>query len=69
MNVKFIFTCLASVQEVISPKAEVPGPALARTARSIREGVVKSRAFWQMFLTITRFSRLALNYLTKRKKQ
>ncbi|XP_024183147.1 uncharacterized protein LOC112188284 isoform X1 [Rosa chinensis] len=59
----------ASVQEVASPKNEVPGPLLATTARSIREGVVKGRALWQMFFTITRFSRLALNFLIRRKKQ
>ena len=69
MNVKFIFTCLASVQVVESPKTEVAGPSLARTARSIREGVVKSRALWQMFFNINRFSRLAINYLIRRKKQ
>ncbi|PRQ48930.1 hypothetical protein RchiOBHm_Chr2g0116241 [Rosa chinensis] len=54
---------------VASPKNEVPGPLLATTARSIREGVVKGRALWQMFFTITRFSRLALNFLIRRKKQ
>ncbi|KAH0996341.1 hypothetical protein GBA52_020205 [Prunus armeniaca] len=59
----------ASVQEVTSPKTEVPGPVLARTARGIREGIVKGRALWQMFFTITRFSRLALNYITSRNKR
>ncbi|CAL9001267.1 unnamed protein product [Prunus brigantina] len=59
----------ASVQEVTSPKTEDSGPVLARTARGIREGIVKGRALWQMFFTITRFSRLALNYITSRNKR
>ncbi|PQQ02781.1 uncharacterized protein Pyn_23555 [Prunus yedoensis var. nudiflora] len=59
----------ASVQEVASPKTKVPGPVLARTARGIREGIVKGRALWQMFFTITRFCRLALNFITSRNKR
>ncbi|XP_068316272.1 uncharacterized protein [Pyrus communis] len=57
----------ASVQ-VVSQKTEVPGPILAKTARGIREGILNGRALWQMFFTLTRFSRLALNYLTNRTK-
>ncbi|XP_048426919.1 uncharacterized protein LOC125467932 isoform X1 [Pyrus x bretschneideri] len=57
----------ASVQ-VVSQKTEVPGPILAKTARGIREGILNGRALWQMFFTLTRFSRLALHYLTNRTK-
>ncbi|RXI09410.1 hypothetical protein DVH24_034027 [Malus domestica] len=67
VDVKFIFTCLASAQ-VVSQKTEVPGPVLAKTARGIREGIVKGHALWQMFFTLTRFSRLALNCITNRTK-
>ncbi|XP_009342819.1 uncharacterized protein LOC103934791 isoform X1 [Pyrus x bretschneideri] len=55
--------------QVVSQKTEVPGPVLAKTARGIREGIVKGRALWQMFFTLTRFSRLALNFFTNRTKQ
>ncbi|KAM1052661.1 hypothetical protein ACFX13_000257 [Malus domestica] len=57
----------ASVQ-VVSQKTEVPGPVLAKIARGIREGIVKGHALWQMFFTLTRFSRLALNCITNRTK-
>ncbi|KAK4585414.1 hypothetical protein RGQ29_022893 [Quercus rubra] len=59
----------ASVQEVASPKTETTVPVLARTARGIREGVVKGRSILQIFFTLVRFSRLALNYFTKRAKR
>ncbi|XVE86679.1 hypothetical protein DITRI_Ditri18aG0053700 [Diplodiscus trichospermus] len=52
----------ASVQVVATQKTEVTGPALARSARSIREGIVKGRAIFQIFFILTRFSRMALNY-------
>lgn len=55
----------ASVQMVVPMKSE---PGVARTARGIRETIVKSRAFMQMFFTITQFSKVALNYLTSRAK-
>ncbi|XP_050156682.1 uncharacterized protein LOC126630509 isoform X2 [Malus sylvestris] len=42
--------------QVVSQKTEVPGPVLAKTARGIREGIVKGHALWQMFFTLTRFS-------------
>lgn len=61
-----IFTCLASLQRIASPKTEVEGPALARKARSMREGIVKGRAIFQMFLTLTGFSRMLLNYFAKK---
>ncbi|KAK9271516.1 hypothetical protein L1049_001876 [Liquidambar formosana] len=59
----------ASVQEVAKPKTETAGPVLARTARSMREGIVKGRAIWQMFFTLTQISRLAFNYFTRRTKR
>ncbi|XP_018850897.2 uncharacterized protein LOC109013314 isoform X1 [Juglans regia] len=59
----------ASVQEVARSKNEETVPVLARTARGVREGIVKGRAILQMFFTLTRFSRLALNYFTNRAKR
>ncbi|KAH1113801.1 hypothetical protein J1N35_007179 [Gossypium stocksii] len=59
----------ASVQAVASQKTEVSGPVLARTARNIREGIVKGRAIFQIFFTLTRFSKMALNYFGSRGKQ
>lgn len=65
----FVFTWLASLQEVATPRTEETVPVLARTARGIREGIVKGRAILQMLFTLTQFSRLALNYFTNRAKQ
>ncbi|TYJ46907.1 hypothetical protein E1A91_A02G151700v1 [Gossypium mustelinum] len=59
----------ASVQVVASQKTEVSGPVLARTARNIREGIVKGRAIFQIFFTLIRFSKMALNYFGSRGKQ
>ncbi|KAB1210386.1 hypothetical protein CJ030_MR6G025455 [Morella rubra] len=59
----------ASVQGVASPKTKETMPVLARTARGIREGIVNGRAILQMFFTLTRVSRLALQYLSKRAKR
>ncbi|KAL5753741.1 hypothetical protein ACOSP7_021961 [Xanthoceras sorbifolium] len=58
----------ASVQEVASRKTDGGGPMLARTARGIKEGVVKGRMVFQMFFTLTRFSKMALNYFASRAK-
>lgn len=49
-----------------SPKAE-NDPAVARTARSVREGIVKSRAVFQIFFTIARYSKFALNFIAGRR--
>lgn len=49
-------------------KAQVDEPALARTARRTREGIVKGRGFLQMFFTLTRYSKILLNYLSSRAK-
>lgn len=63
------FTWLASVQEVANrPKTDLGGPAVATTARGIREGIVKGRMVFQMFFTLTRFSKMALNYFATRSK-
>ncbi|KAL4366423.1 hypothetical protein GQ457_05G015210 [Hibiscus cannabinus] len=43
----------ALVQVVASQKDEVSRSMLAQTTRSIREGIVRSRAIFQMFLTHT----------------
>ncbi|KVH92234.1 hypothetical protein Ccrd_005746 [Cynara cardunculus var. scolymus] len=60
---------LTSVQMVVPMTSEpAAGPVVARTARGIRETIVKSRAFMQMFFTITQFSKVAFKYLTSRAK-
>lgn len=56
------------MQDVIPIETKAAGPVLARTARSIKEGIVKGRAVLQMFFTLTKFSRMALNYLKSRAK-
>lgn len=50
----------------MKPKPEAAaaaGPVVAKTARGIRESIVKSRAFLQMFFSITHFSKVAFKYL------
>ncbi|KAI3451085.1 hypothetical protein Pfo_007750 [Paulownia fortunei] len=59
---------IVSVQEVAPTKPQIAGPVLARTARGMREGIVKGRAVLQMFFTLTRYSKILLNYLTSRAK-
>lgn len=66
------YTCLASVQGVVAVnqnRNDETGPVLARTARGIREGIVKGRAILQMFFTLTQFSRIALRYFARRTKR
>ncbi|KAI3725669.1 hypothetical protein L1987_65461 [Smallanthus sonchifolius] len=59
----------ASLQQVVvQTKPEQAGPVVARTARGIRESIVKSRTYMQMFLSITHFSKVAFNYLKSRAK-
>lgn len=58
----------ASLQGKINLKAKDDGPVIARTARGVREGILKGRAILQMFFTLTRFSRFALNFITGRRK-
>ncbi|KAL6576021.1 hypothetical protein OROHE_000492 [Orobanche hederae] len=47
-------------------KPQITGPVLARTARSMREGIVKSRAALRMIFTLIRYSKILLKYLTSR---
>ncbi|KAF8377238.1 hypothetical protein HHK36_030612 [Tetracentron sinense] len=56
----------ASVQEVANLKAKTVEPVVARTARGLREGIVKGRSILQIFFTLTQFSRVALNYFSAR---
>ncbi|CAJ1974590.1 unnamed protein product [Sphenostylis stenocarpa] len=59
----------ASLQGTIKSKAEGSDePVVARTARGVREGIVKGRAMLQMFFTFTQFSMFALNFITGRRK-
>ncbi|XP_047181819.1 uncharacterized protein LOC124848226 isoform X1 [Vigna umbellata] len=59
----------ASLQGTINSKAEDSDePAVARTARGVREGIVKGRAMLQMFFTFTQFSRFALKFISGRRK-
>ncbi|RWR84045.1 hypothetical protein CKAN_01283100 [Cinnamomum micranthum f. kanehirae] len=50
-------------------KAETVGPVIARTARSIREGIVKGRVIFQLLFGLTRFSRWAINYMAAGRKK
>nr|ACK44526.1 AT5G09995-like protein [Arabidopsis arenosa] len=60
----------ASMQEVMHrTKTEETEPMVARKARSLKEGIVKGRSLWQLFSTITRFSKTTTSYLAKRAKQ
>ncbi|KAK6150491.1 hypothetical protein DH2020_015423 [Rehmannia glutinosa] len=59
---------IVSVQEVAPTKPQITEPVLARTARGMREGIVKGRAVLQMFFTLTRYSKIIMNYLTSRAK-
>ncbi|CAL9229786.1 unnamed protein product [Arabidopsis halleri] len=60
----------ASMQEVMHrTKTEKTEPMVAKKARSLKEGIVKGRSLWQLFFTVTRFSKTATSYLAKRAKQ
>ncbi|XP_018717711.2 uncharacterized protein LOC104420199 isoform X2 [Eucalyptus grandis] len=59
----------ALLQGIPRQETEPKGPALARTAKELREGIVKSRSVLQALLTLTRFSRLALNYFAGKAKR
>ncbi|KAG7550130.1 hypothetical protein ISN45_Aa06g009460 [Arabidopsis thaliana x Arabidopsis arenosa] len=61
---------VASMQEVMHrTKTEETEPMVAKKARSLKEGIVKGRSLWQLFSTITRFSKTATSYFAKRAKQ
>ncbi|OVA08092.1 hypothetical protein BVC80_339g5 [Macleaya cordata] len=57
------------MQEQANPETEMVGPLLARSARGLREGIVKGRAILQIFFSLTKFSKLALNYFAARGKK
>ncbi|XP_042028286.1 uncharacterized protein LOC121775293 isoform X2 [Salvia splendens] len=59
---------IVSVQEVAPMRAQIGEPVLARTARRMREGIVKGRGVVQMLFTLTRYSKMLLNYFTSRSK-
>ncbi|CAN8256758.1 unnamed protein product [Cochlearia groenlandica] len=62
---------VASMQEVMHHRTETEEtePVVARTARRLKEGIVKGRSLWQMLFAITRFSKIASSYLAKKAKQ
>ncbi|KAJ6801204.1 uncharacterized protein M6B38_198750 [Iris pallida] len=45
------------------------GPVLAKTARNLREGIVKGRAVLGVIFCITQFSRWAFNFLASRQQK
>lgn len=53
----------------MSQNPEAGGPVLARTARGLREGIVKGRMILKMFFTLTQISRMALNYFASHAKK
>ncbi|XXG70652.1 hypothetical protein AAC387_Pa07g0087 [Persea americana] len=59
----------ALVQGQATMKAETVGPAIARSARSIREGIVKGRVIFQLLFGLTRFSRWATNCMAAGRKK
>ncbi|XAR73304.1 hypothetical protein NMG60_11007225, partial [Bertholletia excelsa] len=58
----------ASMQEAPSLKTKTTKLMLAKSAKGIREAVVKIRAIFQMFFMLTRFSRATLSYFHSRSK-
>lgn len=62
----FLTSSVASMQEGMhQSKTEEREPMVAKTARGLKEGIVKGRSLWQLFFTITRFSKIATSYLGK----
>ncbi|CAF1788317.1 unnamed protein product, partial [Brassica napus] len=61
---------VASMQEVMhQTKRKETEPVVAKAARNLKEGIVKGRSLWQLYFTITRFSKTAASYFAKRVKQ
>ncbi|KAL8138206.1 hypothetical protein V2J09_004207 [Rumex salicifolius] len=61
---------IAPLQVVVSPRTtQIKLPAVAATARGVKEGIRKARTSFQMFFTFSRLSRLMLNYLATQAKQ
>ncbi|KAE9449901.1 hypothetical protein C3L33_18207, partial [Rhododendron williamsianum] len=59
----------ASVQEVATLEIKTQVPMVAKTARGIREAIVKGHSIFQNFCALLRFSRMAFNYFSSRSKQ
>ncbi|CAN1224517.1 hypothetical protein LINGRAPRIM_LOCUS884, partial [Linum grandiflorum] len=59
----------SSLQRVANPGTKKQEPALAHSARGLKDGVVKGRSLFQLFLTLASFIRLALGYFAKRAKR
>ncbi|WMV31155.1 hypothetical protein MTR67_024540 [Solanum verrucosum] len=59
----------ATVQGLLVPmETRTAGPALAKTARDLREGIVKGRQVLQILFTLTRYSRTVFNIFKSREK-
>ncbi|KAH6833880.1 transmembrane protein [Perilla frutescens var. hirtella] len=59
---------IVSLQAVVPTTAQIAEPVLARTARGMREGIVKGRGILQMLFALTRYSKMLLNYFSSRSK-
>lgn len=58
----------ALMQAATTVQTKAAGPVLARTARGMREGIVKGRNAVQLFFTFTKWSRVVVNYFKSRTK-
>ncbi|KAG5607355.1 hypothetical protein H5410_028847 [Solanum commersonii] len=59
----------ATVHGLLVPmETRTAGPALAKKARDLREGIVKGRQVLQMLFTLTRYSRTVFNFFKSREK-
>ncbi|XP_075083844.1 uncharacterized protein LOC107791093 isoform X2 [Nicotiana tabacum] len=57
----------ANMQGLLVPtETRTAGPAIAKKARDLREGIVKGRAALQMLFTLSRYSRTILNFFRSR---
>ena len=65
----FLSTCSVPVQSQVPFRDDTEGPELARTARNLREGIVKGRATLGFIFGVTQFSRWALNFLAAHKQK
>ncbi|CAA0839183.1 E3 ubiquitin-protein ligase RKP [Striga hermonthica] len=59
---------IVPAQDVGPTKPRTADPTLARTARNMREGIVKGRAVIQTIFTLTRYSKILLKYLASGSK-
>ncbi|KAL5699249.1 hypothetical protein ACHQM5_030179 [Ranunculus cassubicifolius] len=59
----------ALVQGHANLKTKTVEPVLAKSARGVPEGIVKGRAFLQMFFSVTQFARVGMNYLASRRQK